>query len=78
MNHDKETDELKRQLMTLRGEREMALRDCLQKDAQITELRNDLSRQKSSLAAAEVQLDLLRAKVKKHSCVISSAAQCNY
>ncbi|KAA0192417.1 hypothetical protein FBUS_10573 [Fasciolopsis buskii] len=67
LNHDKETDELKRQLMTLRGEREMALRDCLQKDAQITELRNDLSRQKSSLAAAEVQLDLLRAKLENET-----------
>ncbi|THD21629.1 putative Centrosomal protein of 135 kDa [Fasciola hepatica] len=67
LNHDKETDELKRQLMTLRGEREMALRDCLQKDAQMTELRNDLSRQKSSLAAAEVQLDLLRAKLENET-----------
>ncbi|VDP82416.1 unnamed protein product [Echinostoma caproni] len=64
LNHDKETDELKRQLITLRGEREIALRDSLQKDAQLTELRNDLARQKSSLAAAEIQLDLLRAKAR--------------
>ncbi|CAH8429480.1 unnamed protein product [Schistosoma rodhaini] len=61
--HDKEKDELTRQSITLRGERELALREVYQKDEQIKELQYQLSNQKSTVTAMEIQLDILRAKL---------------
>ncbi|CAH8492822.1 unnamed protein product [Schistosoma haematobium] len=61
--HDKEKDELTRQCMTLRGERELALREVYQKDEQIKELQYQLCNQKSNITAMEIQLDILRAKL---------------
>ncbi|CAH8470185.1 unnamed protein product [Schistosoma turkestanicum] len=61
--HDKEKDELTRQCITLRGERELALREIYQKDEQLTELQYQLSSQKSNVAAMEIQLDILKAKL---------------
>ncbi|CAH8486822.1 unnamed protein product [Schistosoma intercalatum] len=61
---DKEKDELTRQCMTLRGERELALREVYQKDEQIKELQYQLCNQKSNITAMEIQLDILRAKDK--------------
>ncbi|CAH8486770.1 unnamed protein product [Schistosoma guineensis] len=60
---DKEKDELTRQCMTLRGERELALREVYQKDEQIKELQYQLCNQKSNITAMEIQLDILRAKL---------------
>ncbi|CAL8094376.1 unnamed protein product [Calicophoron daubneyi] len=63
LSHDKLADDLKRELITIRGEREIAVREGMEKDAQIADLKDDLNRHKSSLAAADNQLDLLRAKL---------------
>ncbi|KAF8570646.1 hypothetical protein P879_05789 [Paragonimus westermani] len=70
-NTHKDTDEIKRQLVTLRGEREIAIRENMQKDQQLQSLRDDLARHKSSLAAADVQLDLLRAKLEHETAHVS-------
>ncbi|KAA3676387.1 uncharacterized protein DEA37_0003404 [Paragonimus westermani] len=71
LNTHKDTDEIKRQLVTLRGEREIAIRENMQKDQQLQSLRDDLARHKSSLAAADVQLDLLRAKLEHETAHVS-------
>nr|CAH8821995.1 unnamed protein product [Trichobilharzia regenti] len=61
--HDKEKDELTRQCITLRGERELALRESYQKDEQLKGLEYQLTNQKSNICAMEIQLDILRAKL---------------
>ncbi|KAH8849018.1 Centrosomal protein [Schistosoma japonicum] len=61
--HDKAKDELTRQCITLRGERELALRESYQKDEQLKELQYELSNQKSNVSAMEIQLDILKAKL---------------
>ncbi|CAH8452005.1 unnamed protein product [Heterobilharzia americana] len=61
--HDKEKNELSRQCMTLRGERELALRESYQKDEQLKGLQYQISNQKSNITAMEIQLDILRAKL---------------
>ncbi|KAK4473494.1 hypothetical protein MN116_002596 [Schistosoma mekongi] len=61
--HDKAKDELTRQCITLRGERELAIRENYQKDEQLKELHYELSNQKSNVSAMEIQLDILKAKL---------------
>lgn len=63
VNHENEKNKLNQQCILFQDQIDILMRESFEKNNQIKELQIDADRHKSNIATAEIQLDMLRAKV---------------